>query len=93
MLDDIAGVVLGAVNERRFSATEHRQPDGVEARGGYDAAVVLQPALAVGHGHVESAGVRLEARRPDDRTDLAAREIEGEARRSRDARRLETLGR
>ena len=51
-----------------------------------------EAALRVEDGHVEPLVVGLEPRGPDDRSDLAAAEVEPEPRRLRDLRRGKALG-
>ena len=76
MLDQVARVVFGAVDEGRLAAPEHRQSDRIQPGRIDDAAVVPQVALAIDDRHVEPAVVGAKAGRPDDRPDLAAREVE-----------------
>src|SRR5690348_1528715 len=74
---EVAGIVLRAVNERRFATPQHRQSNGIHAGGvGDEATVVAQLALAVVDRNVEPAIVGAEAGGPDDRTDLAAAQVE-----------------
>ena len=74
MLDDIPRVVLGAVDERRLAAAEHRQADGVEAGAG-ESRRHAATGLGVDHRYVEPAIVGLKPVAQDDRADLAAREM------------------
>src|SRR5690349_16326634 len=74
--DHLARVVFDAVDERRLAPAEHRQAEGVHARALHDAAVVPEMALVVHDGHVQPAVVRAIAGRPDDGTELIAREID-----------------
>ncbi len=67
------------------------KPEHVETGALHDAAVVTEPSLRVDHRHVEPRVVGAEPRRPDDRADLAAAEIEREPRRLRHLGRGEAL--
>ena len=76
MIDHLTRVVLDAVDERRLAPPQHGQSEGVQAGAVDDAAVVAELALRVDDGHVEPPVVGPKARRPDDRADLAAAEVE-----------------
>ena len=76
MIDEVARVVLRAMNESRLASPEDGQSDGIQTRRIDDSAIVPQVALAVNYRHIEPAVVRVKSGRPDDGTDLAAPEIE-----------------
>ena len=84
MVAEVAGVVAGAVDESSTCGGA-----GTACRSGTGPATSTTPpswriiALAVEHRHVEPGVVGAEAGRPDDRPDLAAAEVEAEARRLR----------
>ena len=61
---------------RRLAPAQERHAHHVEPRRGGDAAVVADAALVVEHRHVEPGEVGPVAGRPDDRLDLASREVE-----------------
>src|SRR3990170_4760687 len=78
VIDDVPGVVLRAMDEGRFATTEDRQPHRIQPWRIDDAAVVPQMPLPIDDGNIQPAVVRAKAGCPDDRTDLAAREVERE---------------
>ena len=86
MRAEVAGVVAGAVDQRRLAAPQELHAHQVQARRVGDAAVVADQALAVEHRHVEPRVVRPVAGGPDDRLDLAGGEIDAERRRRLDPR-------
>ena len=92
MIDHLTRVVLDAVDERRLAPPEHGQPEGVQTGAVDDAAVVAEPPLGIDHGHVEPPVIGPKPRRPDDRADLAAPEVELQPRRSGHLRRCAALG-
>ena len=73
VIDHVARVVLGAVDEGRLAAPEHRQADRVQPRRIDDAAVVPQVALCDRPPARRASCSRAKSGRPDDRPDLAAR--------------------
>src|SRR5579862_2952273 len=90
--DEIACVVLGAVNEGRFATPQYRQTDRVHPGGfGNDSAVMAQLALAIEHRHLEPAIVGTKSRSPDERADLATAQVERQARQLWCARWLKAL--
>src|SRR5215475_9375900 len=76
MLDHLTSVILGTANERGPAPPEHGQPQRVQSRAGDHTALVVQLALRIGHGHVEPPVAGPETRRPYDRADLAASQVE-----------------
>src|SRR5262245_32884955 len=76
MIDDIAGIVFGAVDERGLASPQNRQADRVQTRRLDDATVVAQIAFAIEHRHVKPAVVGMKSRCPDDRSYLAVPQIE-----------------
>ena len=93
MIGHLARVVLDAADERGPAPPQHGQPQRVEPRAVDHAALVPQVALRVDHGHVQPAVIGPEARRPHDRADLAAAQVELQPRRRRHPRRLEPFRR
>ena len=92
VLHDVAGIVLGTVDEARPAAAQHRQPEHDHPRAvDDDAPVVADVPFRVDDGNVQPAVVGAKAGRPEDRPDLAAAEIDPDARRFRRAGRLEAF--
>ena len=60
----IAGIVAGAVDERRFAPAQELNTHQVHTGGFDDTAVVAHAALAVQDRHVQVRIVRAEAGRP-----------------------------
>src|SRR4051812_920046 len=76
VFDQVARVVLRAVDEAGLAPAENRQSNRIEARRVDDAAVVAQVSLPVEDRHVEPAVIGTESGRPDDRADLPALQVE-----------------
>src|ERR1700722_15513210 len=91
MVDDLPRVVLDAVDERGLAPPQHGKPERVQSRAVDDTAVVPQLALRVEHRDVEPPVAGAEARRPDDRRDLAAAQVELERGRGGHQSRCEAL--
>ena len=66
VIDDVARVVLDAVDEGRLAPAQHRQAQRVHPGRLDHAAVVAQLALLVQHRHVQPAVVGTEPGRPHD---------------------------
>jgi hypothetical protein len=79
VIDDVARIILRAMDERRLAAAEDGQPDGIEPWRIDDSAVVPQVALAIDDGNVEPAVVGAKPGGPDDGTNLATPEVETES--------------
>ena len=78
VIDQIARVILGAVDEGGLASPEHGQSDGVQPGRIDNSPVMPKVAFAIDHGHSEPAVVRAKPGRPDDGTDLARSEVEVE---------------
>ena len=91
MLDDLPGVVLGAVDEARLPAAQEVQPDPVQPGGLRDhAAVVADLALAIDHRDVQPRVVGAEPGGPEHRLEALGDEVDQDPRVLVDPRRLGT---
>ena len=86
MLDDVARIVFGAVDEGGLAAAEHRQSDRVQPRRIDDAAVVAQVAFVIDDRHVEPAVVGTKSGRPQRPTGSRRSRRSSVERRRRPAR-------
>src|SRR5215472_14042113 len=93
MAAQLAGVVAGAVDERGLAPPQELQPHDIQAGRDNDTAVMANPSLAIENRYVQPRIVRSEARRPYNRPDLLAGEIQGERRPRLDFGRRETMRR
>src|SRR3954453_12248438 len=91
--NNVAGVVFGAVNERRLASSENRQTDCVHPRRLDYPAVVAKMTLLIDDRNIEPAIVRPEPSRPDNRTDLPTFQIQIEPWRCGRSCRLEAFRR
>jgi hypothetical protein len=80
MRTQVSGIVTGAVDKTRLSASKERHAHQVHARGIDDTAIVADTALAVEDRHVQPRVVRAESGGPDDGLDLTAIQIHRERR-------------
>ena len=92
MVGQIAGVVLGAVDEARFATPQHVQPDPIQAGSFRDhSRVVSQTSFSIENAGVEPRIVGTKAGRPDDRRDPAIPQIQAEGWRLLDSGRGESM--
>ena len=75
MLDEVARVILGAVDERGLASPEDGQPDGIQPRRVDHSSIVPQVALAIDHRHVEPAVVGAKPGCPENGPDRATPEV------------------
>src|ERR1700686_1871677 len=69
VIDQVARVILGTMDEGGLASTEDGQPDGIQPRRVDNPSVVPQVALAIDHWNLEPAVVRAKPGGPDDGTD------------------------
>ena len=94
VLDELPGVVLGAVDEAGLAAAQEVQPDPVEPRGVRDdAAVVADLALAIEHRDVQPRVVGTEPGGPEHRVEALGDQVDQDPRVLVDPRRLGTRAR
>src|SRR3954451_14354007 len=79
VVGEVAGVGVGAVDQRGAAAMQERQAHDVQAGCGRDAAVVQDATLAVEHRHLQERQVRTEAGGPHDALDAPAAELRGQS--------------
>src|SRR5216683_954171 len=93
VIDQVARVVLRAMDEGRLASPEDGQSDGIQPWHIDNAAIVPQVAFTIDHRNIEPAVVRPKSGCPDDGSDLAAPQVEIEPRRGGRAGWLEPLRR
>jgi membrane-bound lytic murein transglycosylase MltF len=76
----VSGIVTGAVDKTRLSASKERHAHQIHARGIDDTAIVANTALTVEDRHVQPRVVGAESGGPDDGLDLTAIQIHRERR-------------
>ena len=79
VLHQVSGIILNTIDEAGLATPEDGLTESVESGRSHDPSVVTQGAFPIEDGHVEPTVVRTEAGGPDDRADLAAREVEVES--------------
>ena len=93
MFAELADVVRGAVDEARLASAHEVEAEHIEARCVDDSAIVAQAPLAIKHRQVQPPKIRMKARRPKDRADVAVGQIELQRRLGCDLRWRKLLGR
>src|SRR6516165_803269 len=88
MVAQIACVLAGAVDERRFAAAQELRAEQVHAWPN-DAAIVAYPTLPVEYRDMQPGQIRAVSCCPDDRADSCRRKVNGERRRLGDLGRLQ----
>ena len=80
MIAQVAGIIAGTIDQRRFAAAQERGPHQIHSRERDHSAIVADHTLPIENGLMEPRIVGPVARRPDDRLDFSAREVKAKWR-------------